>query len=107
MIETRAGLAEADAIAAVDGVDFVFIGTGDLALSLGEFPQVGKAHAGACAAILTACRRANKPCGAFALSPAIAKAFVADGFALVTVGNDLDIARSGFAAAARLLKSNP
>ena len=38
MIETRLGLRHARAIAAVPGVDMVFIGTGDLALSIGAFP---------------------------------------------------------------------
>ena len=69
MIETRKGLGNAEAIAATEGVDFVFIGTGDLALSLGEFPKPGEAHAKACAAILAACRRAGKPCGAYRSRP--------------------------------------
>jgi 2-keto-3-deoxy-L-rhamnonate aldolase RhmA len=38
MIETAQGVRNAREIAAVDGVDMVFIGTGDLALSLGTFP---------------------------------------------------------------------
>ena len=104
MIETSAGLAAASDIAAVEGVDFVFIGTGDLALSLGEFPKVGAAHGRACAEILAACRRAGKPCGAFAFSPDMAKAMVAQGFQVVTVGNDIEIVRSGFSAAARVLQ---
>jgi 2-keto-3-deoxy-L-rhamnonate aldolase RhmA len=104
MIETRAGLAAAEEIARVEGVDFVFIGTGDLALSLGEFPKIGAAHAKACADILAACRRAGKPCGAFAFSPDMAKAMAGQGFQVVTVGNDIEIARSGFIAAAKTLK---
>jgi 2-keto-3-deoxy-L-rhamnonate aldolase RhmA len=103
MIETRLGLENAERIASVEGVDFVFIGTGDLALSLGEFPDVGEGHAKACAAILEACRRAEKPCGAYAFSPTHAKALLAQGFRLVTVGGDLDLMRDGLAAAARLV----
>ena len=38
MIETKKGVANAAAIAAAKNVDFVFIGTGDLALSLGTSP---------------------------------------------------------------------
>ncbi len=34
-----------------------------------SFPPSGKAHAEACAAILAACQRVNKPCGAYAFSP--------------------------------------
>ncbi len=40
MIETAAGVENAEAIARVPGIDFVFIGTGDLALSLGCFPDI-------------------------------------------------------------------
>src|SRR5690348_17893295 len=44
MIETKRGVANAAAIAATPGVDMVFIGTGDLALSLGVFPDLGPAR---------------------------------------------------------------
>ena len=50
MIETRAGLAAASAIAATEGLDMVFIGPGDLALSLGVAPTQPE-HAAACSAI--------------------------------------------------------
>ena len=39
MIETALGLKNAAAIAAVPGVDLVFIGPGDLSISMGEFPD--------------------------------------------------------------------
>ena len=39
MIETVAGLKNAAAIAAVPGVDLVFIGTGDLSIALGDLPR--------------------------------------------------------------------
>jgi 2-keto-3-deoxy-L-rhamnonate aldolase RhmA len=105
MIETRAGLANAQAIADAEGVDFVFVGTGDLALSLGEFPAPGRAHAEACAAVLAACQRAGKPCGAYAFSVASALAFLKQGFRLVNVGADLELVRDGLAAAARVLRT--
>ena len=44
MIETVKGLENARKIAATEGVDLVFIGTGDLALSLGVFPQMEARH---------------------------------------------------------------
>src|SRR5580704_5355550 len=56
MIETAKGLANAAKVAATPGVDLVFIGTGDLALSLGVFPEMGAAHEEACRGILAACR---------------------------------------------------
>jgi 2-keto-3-deoxy-L-rhamnonate aldolase RhmA len=75
-------------------------------LSLGEFPAIGKAHAEACAAILAACQRVNKPCGAYAFSLSLAQRFVAQGFQLVNVGADLELVRDGLAAAALSLRNS-
>jgi len=80
MIETEKGLAAAAEIAA-SGVDLVFIGTGDLALSLGVAPGSAE-HSAACAEILAACKAAKVPCGVFAMSPAAAAARIGEGYAL-------------------------
>jgi 2-dehydro-3-deoxyglucarate aldolase/4-hydroxy-2-oxoheptanedioate aldolase len=58
MIETLAGVEQATAIAATEGVDMVFIGTGDLALSLGVGPA-DVAYADALAAVRRACAAAD------------------------------------------------
>lgn len=63
-IETRAGIENAEAIAAVDGVDLVWLGQFDLTLSLGvpgEFTDPG--YRAAVEHLLAACRRAGKPVG--------------------------------------------
>jgi 2-keto-3-deoxy-L-rhamnonate aldolase RhmA len=99
MIETRTGVENAKEIADVEGVDFVFIGTGDLSLSLDEFPAPGAKHAQALAEILAACRRAGKACGAFTGSVEAAARRRAEGFVLVTVSTDVDLIRDGFRAA--------
>ena len=65
MIETAKGVKKARAIAEVEGVDMVFIGTGDLALSLGTFPNNDARHEDACEAVRRACRAAWTPCGIF------------------------------------------
>jgi 2-keto-3-deoxy-L-rhamnonate aldolase RhmA len=101
MIETRAGLANADAIAACPGVDLVFIGAGDLALSLGEFPELGSAHAQACAAILAAAAAHDRPCGIFTGSSEAARRMREEGYRLVVTANDIDLVRGGFANARR------
>jgi 2-keto-3-deoxy-L-rhamnonate aldolase RhmA len=106
MIETRAGLEQADAIAADPNVDLVFIGTGDLALALGEFPKAGLAHARACAAILSACEARGLVCGAFTGSIEAARQMRDKGYRLVVTASDMEIARSGFANAARLFCGN-
>jgi 2-keto-3-deoxy-L-rhamnonate aldolase RhmA len=101
MIETRAGVERASEIAAVEGVDFVFIGMGDLSLSLDEFPAPGPRHAAALVEILAACRRAKKPCGAFTGSAEAAARRAREGFSLVTVASDVDLMREGIVAATR------
>jgi len=100
MIETRAGLAQADAIAAAANIDLVFIGTGDLALSLGEFPRFGHAHQQACATIRNACEARGLACGAFTASIEGARQMREQGYRMVVTANDIDIARVGFAEAA-------
>jgi 4-hydroxy-2-oxoheptanedioate aldolase len=64
MLETQEAIAQADAIAAVDGIDIVMIGTNDLAMSMGkpgEFghPDVVKAYETVCAA----CKKHGKYAG--------------------------------------------
>ena len=98
MIETKTGVANAEAIAAAEGVDFVFIGPGDLALSLGA-PPGGKVHARACDVVFEACRKAAKPCGIFTFGADSAAARIAEGYGLVVVLDDISAMSGAFAAA--------
>lgn len=88
MIETAAGVAAAADIAA-SGVDFVFIGTGDLALSLGTAPG-SEAHQAACQTVLVACRAKKVPCGIFAMSAEAAAGRIGEGYVLSVASIDLD-----------------
>ncbi|EZP83190.1 HpcH/HpaI aldolase family protein [Novosphingobium resinovorum] len=99
MIETSAGVDNAAEIAAVDGVDFVFIGTGDLALSLGCFPQIDERHEQACQSVFEACKRAGTPCGIFTTTAEAAAARIEQGYAMTVAANDVDILLHGFAQA--------
>jgi len=101
MIETRNGLEQADAIACTANIDLVFIGTGDLALSLGEFPRFGHAHDQACATIQKACEAHGLACGAFSTSIQAARQMREQGYRLVVTSNDIEVVRAGFAEAAR------
>ena len=61
MLETPTAIANADAIAAVPGIDIVMIGTNDLMMEMGvgrnpEHPDVNKAYAG----MIAACERHRK-----------------------------------------------
>lgn len=99
MIETVRGVRNAAAIANTPGVDFVLIGTGDLAISLGGFPHVDARHGEACATVLQACKTAGVACGIFTLNVDAAMARREDGYPIVVVANDIDIVASGFARA--------
>ena len=103
MIETKKGVANAAAIAAAKNVDFVFIGTGDLALSLGTSPG-SAAHSRACASILKACRKAGTPCGIFSFGGESAAAKIAEGYALTVVHNDVSAMTDAFEAEAAAFK---
>ena len=95
-IESRAGLENVAEIAAVDGVDALFIGPSDLAASLGHLgdplhPEVTAAVDQALAAI----KAAGKPAGIFAVSPDHARQSFAKGFAFASVGTDIGLLISG------------
>ncbi len=99
MVETAAGLANTRAIAGVKGLDMVFIGTGDLALSLGTFGGSPAKHIQACADIQRICKTAGVACGTFTGSLAAAVAQQALGYGMVVVANDMDVVSQGFAGA--------
>lgn len=103
MIETVAGVENAADIAAVPGIDLIFIGTGDLALSIGCFPAIDDRHEQAIAAVQAACRDAGVACGIFTTSVDAALDRRDQGFAATVAANDIAIVASGFAAAAARL----
>ena len=96
MIETAAGLANAAAIAATPGIDMVFIGAGDLSLSIGDD---GAALEHALETIRAACAAAGVPCGIYTPHAEAARARARQGFRFVIAGDDVGLLRQGFAAA--------
>lgn len=105
MIETAAGLAQAAEIAAVPGLDMVFIGTGDLSLSLqiaGSDPR----HAEACESIRQACEAAAMPCGIFTGTRAGALESRDRGYGMVVAASDIDVVARGFADAVGALRTD-
>jgi 4-hydroxy-2-oxoheptanedioate aldolase len=104
MIETREGLADAEAIAAVPGLDGIYIGPNDLSLALGEPPLSGSATPVVRAAIeriRAACAANGGIAGIFCADGAAAATRIAEGFDLVTPGNDANWLKAAAAAAAR------
>jgi 2-dehydro-3-deoxyglucarate aldolase/4-hydroxy-2-oxoheptanedioate aldolase len=89
-IETLSALDQLEAIAAVPGVDSLFIGPADLSASMGFLGDMN--HAEVQAKLKDGaqrCRRAGKPCGIVGANPDMAKRFVEYGFSWVAVGSDL------------------
>ena len=95
MIETAEGVRNADAIAAADGVDFIFIGPGDLNLSLGGSAQAVEQSV---KEVLAACRTHGKPCGIFAMSRAASEKRREEGFSITVLANDVSAIMSAFVA---------
>jgi 2-dehydro-3-deoxyglucarate aldolase/4-hydroxy-2-oxoheptanedioate aldolase len=89
-IETASAFEQLEAIAAVPGVDSIFIGPADLSASMGLLGDMGNAavqeklRAGA-----RACRKLGKPCGIVGANPQIVDRFLDYGFSWVAVGSDI------------------
>ena len=95
-IETRAGLDALEAIAAVDGVDGLFIGPSDLGASLGHLGDSG--HPEVVAAVESAIARiraAGKPAGFLSLDPAFNRRCIELGTTFTAVGTDLNLLARG------------
>jgi 2-keto-3-deoxy-L-rhamnonate aldolase RhmA len=94
-LETRRALAELEAIAAVEGVDGLFIGPSDLAGDLGylgnnRHPEAVAVFAEACARA----RKAGKPIGILAPVEEDARRYLEMGFTYVAVGSDIGVLRN-------------
>jgi 4-hydroxy-2-oxoheptanedioate aldolase len=99
-IETTAGLEELDAIAAVEGVDMIFVGPGDLSASLLLPGGLGDpALAGIVEAALARATAAGRARGVFALDEETGAAWLARGVEHVLVGSDLGFLAAGVEAA--------
>ncbi|MCH1882467.1 aldolase/citrate lyase family protein [Agrococcus sp. ARC_14] len=106
-IETADGVANAASIAAVDGVDAVFIGPADLAGSMG-YPGRPSEQAvmDAVDAAIDAVRSVGTPAGVNAFAEADADRCIARGASFVFVGADVTLmARGSEAAVARLKRA--
>lgn len=89
-IETLAGLEQVEAIAATPGIDLLFLGPGDLAISMGvafDDPAVE----GAFERILAAAKVHGKAVGTFVLSPERGAQAVRQGARLIAMGVDIGL----------------
>ncbi len=105
-IECAEGVANAAEIAAVEGVDALFVGPGDLSANLGAMGDPNAAHVQqAIAAVLAAARAAGKAAGILAPQKADADRYLADGFTMLAVGSDLGLLARGADALVAAFKS--
>ncbi|CDX54266.1 alpha-dehydro-beta-deoxy-D-glucarate aldolase [Mesorhizobium plurifarium] len=95
-IEDETGVANAAEIAAVDGVDVLFVGPGDLSTNMGSMGNPGADHVQeAISSVRRAAASAGKASGILAPVKADADRYLADGFTMVAVGSDLGLLARG------------
>lgn len=91
-VETQEALDQIDAIAAVEGVDGIFIGPGDLAASLGHVGDLKHARVvDAVENAIVRIRAAGKPAGILTGDPAFAKRCIDLGTTFTAIGVDAGI----------------
>ncbi len=91
-IETPAAMEQLPQIAAVPGVDSIFIGPGDLSASMGHLGDI--AHADVQAQLKHAaqlCRKLGKPCGIVGPNPEMVGKFIEYGYSWVAVASDMGL----------------
>lgn len=91
-VETEDALAEIEAIAAVEGVDGIFVGPGDLAASMDHIGDLG--HPAVMAAVTDAIARiavAGKPAGVLTADAVLARRCMALGSVFTAVGVDVGL----------------
>jgi 2-keto-3-deoxy-L-rhamnonate aldolase RhmA len=106
MLESPEAIENADAIAAVPGVDVLHIGTGDLCAEMGipgrfSDPRVEKAYRD----VTAACRRHGKHAGMAGIhDPGLAQKFIDFGVRFIAGGTDLNFLMAGARVRSSLLR---
>lgn len=97
-IETKEAVENVDAIAAVPGIDVLFVGPFDLGNNIGHPIIEGKMHDSlhkAIASVLKAANAAGKKAGIFCTSGEQAKLYADQGFHMLSVATDMHILPAG------------
>jgi len=94
-IESRAGVVATREIAALEGVDCIFVGPSDLAAGLGHLGNANHPDVqAAIAAVFADAKACGKPTGILAPVEADARRYMAMGATFVAVGSDLGLFRT-------------
>jgi 4-hydroxy-2-oxoheptanedioate aldolase len=110
MIETVAGVAAADEIVSVPGVDAVYVGPNDLAVTHGMSPSAdtfGGEHAQVVERVLAACQRHGVTAGIHCGSVETARRWRERGFRMFNVTSDGIFMRAGAAQVVKALAGEP
>lgn len=99
-VETAAGVENAEEIAAVEGIDALFVGPSDLSASLGAFPDADDERVvEAVEAVVAAGEATGVPVGTLAIDPDRADHWLDLGMDFLVVGVDFAFLADGAAAA--------
>lgn len=105
-IETADGVANADQIAAIDGVDVLFVGPTDLSYNLGIRDQLEHpTFTAALRKVSAAARQQGKAAGILVHTPALVPVCRELGYTFVALGSDGGAARAGLASYLAALKA--
>lgn len=89
-LETLEAVAALEEIAAVPGVDALFLGPGDLSANMGHIGNIGHPEVQAVIAdVAQRCLAINKPCGIVGPTPEMVSQFISQGYAFVAVASDM------------------
>ncbi|MEJ8824539.1 aldolase/citrate lyase family protein [Variovorax humicola] len=89
-LETPKAVAALEDIAAVEGVDALFLGPGDLSANMGHIGNILHPDVQSVIADVAArCRKIGIPCGIVGPTPEVVSSFVAMGYSFVAVASDL------------------
>ena len=107
MIETPEAVENVDAIAAVEGVDGLLVGTNDLCMEMGIPGRVGDpAVMEAQAKVIDACRRHGRHPGLGGVyEPSLMERYIEMGMRFILCGNDLSMLMAGAGARAKHLRA--
>ncbi len=103
-IECAEGLKNAEAIAAVEGVDVLFVGPADLQLSLSTMPAPPWNYEDALTLVIEAARAHHRHSGLLIRNADETPALLKKGFTKVAIGSDMSMLRSAFLCAASTTK---
>jgi len=107
MIETREAIANVDAIAAVKGIDVLFVGPSDLSITMSDGAVLdphSKEVEAALEKVVAAAKKAGKVAGLYCATGERAAAMAKRGFGYLAVGNDLGFLREGVGGHMKSLK---